>query len=257
MNEMIDSVQTDTPKPASRLHFMVIAFLSGLVTFWHCSRVIVGSYFKKNYRRFVTEQMYQWSRRLLALIRLSVDTKGREHLHSDTQRPIIVMCNHSSMYDIPISAIAAGVDVNLRMMAKKELYRIPLFGQAMRRGEFLKIDRQDREQAMRDLEYAKQKMKEGIILWVAPEGTRSKDGSLLPFKKGAFHVAIDMKALIVPLVIKDVWKVQPGKELKLTVGQKVHAEFLPPIDASEFSVEQRAVLIEKVRSSMQAALEDR
>ena len=76
-------------------------------------------------------------------------------------------------------------------------------------------------QSLKDLDDAKSKMLDGITLWMAPEGTRSKDGKLAKFKRGAFHIAIDTKALILPIAVKDIHKVQAGDDLSLYLNQEL------------------------------------
>ena len=131
---------------------------------------------------------------------------------------------------------------------------MPVFGTTIKRAEFISIDRGDHEQAVKDLEHAKEKMLSGINLWMAPEGTRSKDGKLARFKRGAFHVAIDTKALIVPIVIKDIHKVQAGDNLHLYLNQEVEVEICEPIDSQEYDTSKRKELIEIVRNRMLKAL---
>ncbi|WP_444998124.1 lysophospholipid acyltransferase family protein [Aliikangiella sp. IMCC44359] len=239
-------------KKASKLRFYWIAAVTGLVTFYSCSKIIVGSIFVKNIRPLVDQTMLNWAKKLLDLIRVKVTVVGQDNMPDKESRPIIVMCNHSSLYDIPVSIVA--LQTSLRMLAKKELFKIPVFSSALRLGEFLSIDRENREQSIKDLKRAKDKMLDGIILWVAPEGTRSKNGLLASFKRGGFHVALDTKALIVPLVIKDIHKVQAGTDLTLYLGQEVEVEVCAPIDAAEYSVDTRRELVEKVRNTMLVAL---
>ena len=222
--------------------------MTGVYTFRYSIAVIVGTYFAKQRRAYVDHAMKQWALKLLRLIRVTVRVVGRENMPLQGERPIIVMCNHSSLYDIPISAVA--LDTSLRMLAKKELFKIPVFAAALKRGEFVSIDRQNREQSLKDLSVAKAKMLDGIILWVAPEGTRSRYGKLLPFKRGAFHLALDTKALIVPLIIKDIHKVQGGKDLTLHINQEIEVEICKPIDAGRYTIETRRALINEVRNRM-------
>jgi 1-acyl-sn-glycerol-3-phosphate acyltransferase len=235
-------------QPISRIKFYWIAFMTGVYTFRYSVAVIFGSYFVKYKRNYVDHAMLQWALKLLALIKVSVRVIGQENMPVKGERPVIIMSNHSSLYDIPISAVA--LNTSLRMLAKKELFKIPVFAAALRRGEFVSIDRHNRDQALKDLNVAKEKMLDGIILWVAPEGTRSTDGKLGSFKRGAFHLALDTKALIVPLVIKDIHKVQGGKDLTLHINQEIEVEICAPVDAAQFTVDTRRELIRQVRNRM-------
>lgn len=235
-------------KKASKLRFFWIALMSGIFTLWGCSKVLLGSPFAKNFREFIDQTMLKWAERLVALIKVRLKVVGIENMPPQGERPIIVMCNHSSLYDIPISAIA--LKTSLRMLTKKELFKIPIFGAALRKGEYISIDRHNREQSLKDLENAKQKMLSGIVLWIAPEGTRSKNGLLAEFKRGGFHIALDADALIVPLVIKDIHKVQAGDDLTLYLDQEIEVELCEPVDAAEYSVERRRELVQEVRTRM-------
>ncbi len=237
---------------ASKLRFYWIAFMTGVYTVWYSSRVILGTIYSNNFREFVSDKMYRWAQKLLGLIKVRVNVTGKENWIENPDRPVIVMCNHSSLYDIPISAVA--LKTNLRMLAKKELFKIPIFSTALKRGEFVSIDRHNREQSLKDLKTAKEKMLDGIILWVAPEGTRSTDGKLAAFKRGGFHIAIETNALIVPIVVKDIHKVQAGKEMALYLDQDIEVEICEPVDAREYTIETRRVLINLVRDKMLKAL---
>ena len=239
-------------KHASKLRFYWIAFMTGVYTLWSCTQIILLSSFAKEFRPFIDRRMILWSNRLLNLIRVTTKVSGFEYFPKDSTRPVIIMCNHSSLYDIPVAIIA--LNTSMRFVAKKELFQLPIFGATIKRAEFISIDRSDHEQAVKDLERAKEKMLSGINLWMAPEGTRSKDGKLAKFKRGAFHVAIDTNALIIPIVIKDIHKVQAGDDLRLYLNQEVEVEVCEPIDSQKFDISSRKELIEMVRNRMLKAL---
>jgi len=236
---------------AGKLRFAWIASMTGIFTLLSCFKIIFGSLFKRLSISDVDQVMRWWATKLLGLVRVTTKVVGKENL-PDTGRRVIVMCNHSSLYDIPV-AIAA-LDISFRFVAKKELFNIPIFGSALKRGGFLSIDRNNREQAVKDLNRAKEQMLKGIILWMSPEGTRSKDGKLAEFKRGGFHVAIETKAIIVPVVIKDIHKLQAGDELKLFLNQDIEVEICETVDSSEYDIENRRELINEVRQRMLTAL---
>lgn len=234
-----------------KLKYFYVALLSGIDTFYASLRIILASFFSSDSVASVNRILYAWSKRLINLVKIKLRISGEENI-AKTERPMIVMCNHSSLYDIPISVLV--IKNNLRMMAKKELFKIPVFSAALKRGGFVSVDRQNRQQSAKDLVYAKQKMQQGILLWIAPEGTRAKDGKLARFKSGGFHLAIDSQALILPMVIKDVHKVQPGKKKTINFGQIVEVNICPPIDAADYSMQQREELMQQVRQQMLLAL---
>ncbi len=238
-------------KKASKIRFYWIASITGLITLISCLRIILASWMGRLSIADVDRRMNWWANQLLALVRVKTHVSGRENLPKPGQR-VIVMCNHSSLYDIPVTI--AALDTSFRFVAKKELFNIPIFGSALKRGGFLSIDRHNREQAVKDLQAAKEQMLNGIMLWMSPEGTRSKDGKLAPFKRGGFHIAIETKALIVPIVIKDIHRLQAGDDLDLYLNQTIEVEICKPIDASQFEIESRRELINQVRNTMLTAL---
>ena len=238
-------------KKASPFRFYWIATLTGLITLASCLRIILASWLGRLSIADVDRRMKWWASQLLGLVRVKTQVIGTENMPAPGRR-VIVMCNHSSLYDIPV-AIAA-LDTSFRFVAKKELFNIPIFGSALKRGGFLSIDRHNREQAVKDLQRAKEQMLKGITLWMSPEGTRSVDGKLAEFKRGGFHIAIETKALIVPVVIKNIHKLQAGDNLDLYLNQNIEVEICKPVDAGDFSLDNRRALINQVRGIMLQAL---
>lgn len=200
-------------------------------------------------RAWSNQTIQKWASRLLNAARVNLKVHYEEPIHIDERRSYIVMCNHTSHFDIPISLIALS-HLSLRMLAKKELYRIPLFGKAMSSADFPMIDRNNRRQSIKDLAHARELMKSGIVVWVAPEGTRSKTGKLGEFKRGAFLMAIDAKATIIPMGIRGAEKILPAQSVGLSLGEKVDVYIGKPIDASLYTSAQKDDLLEVVRQSI-------
>lgn len=239
-------------KKANVWQWLWINIASVGVTFKYCLVALYVTTFQRPSARLKIDQVCRkWSAALVRYIDLRWSVVGNVPDFSDNRR-YIVMCNHASHYDIPLSFLA--VPGSLRMLAKKELSRIPIFGHAMKAAEFIFIDRHNRERAKTDLRLAKAKMESGIVLWVSPEGTRSKDGRLLPFKKGCFHLAIDTQAIIIPVVIRDIIKVLPKGQTRPHCGVSVEVVFGEPIDAQEYGFEQRQQLTQRVENIMRAML---
>src|SRR5262249_4599437 len=136
---------------------------------------------------------------------------------------------------------------------KKELMRVPIWGLAMKRADFIFVDRENRTQAMRDLVVAKEKMMTGIAIWMAPEGTRSKNGKLNVFKKGGFMLALETGAIILPVGIRGAEKILPAKTLKFTLNQQVEVHVGKPIDTRNYTVKTRNELIKAVRQNIAEA----
>ncbi|MDI9244349.1 lysophospholipid acyltransferase family protein [Marinobacter sp. CHS3-4] len=202
-------------------------------------------------RRMVDKYCREWSAALLRLVRVSLTVRGEVPDFSDGRR-YIIMCTHASHYDIPVTFVS--LPGSIRMLAKKELFKIPLLGQAMRAGEFPSIDRSSQAQARQDLRKAKEMMESGIVLWAAPEGTRSPDGNLLPFKKGCFHLALDTEAVILPVAIRGIQRVLPARTMHINLGQLVEMRVGKPIDTVGKTKEDLAEVMTSVRSAMEELL---
>lgn len=140
-----------------------------------------------------------WSGLLLGLAGVRVEVEGAENLR--VGGPQVLVSNHQSLFDI--LALFAALPVSLRFVAKMELSRVPLFGRAMRRAGHVFIDRGDRSQAVEAMTQAGERMREeGLSLGLFPEGTRSPEGRLQPFKKGAFVLAIDTQTDLAPVAVE-------------------------------------------------------
>ena len=138
----------------------------------------------------------------------------------------------------------------MRMLAKKELSKVPFLGRAMKAAEFPFVDRKNRRQAIKDLAYAKELMESGIVMWIAPEGTRSKDGKVAPFKKGGFITAIQSKATIIPMAIRGAHDILPARTYQLNINQQAEIHIGQAIDASQYTLENKNELMEKVHQEI-------
>ena len=201
--------------------------------------------YRGTYRREVGDRRLRWwSGRLLDYVGLRCRVVDPHALALPRDRPVILMSNHASLYDIPL--IFAALPGSILMLTKKELFRVPFWGRGLAAGEFVSIDRHDRAQALRDLAAAREKMASGIHLWVAPEGTRSRDGRLGPFKKGGFMLALETGAAIVPIGIRGSRDVLPAKSLRFVLGCEAEVWIGRPIDASAYSRTSRDALMATV-----------
>jgi 1-acyl-sn-glycerol-3-phosphate acyltransferase len=193
-----------------------------------------------------------WARMLLWLTSTSVEVIGRENVRID--RPHIFMANHQSDFDILI--VLAHIPGQFRWIAKKELFKIPIFGKAMRNAGYIEIDRQNHERALKSLDEAAQKIREGKSVVTFPEGTRSKDGTVRPFKQGMFHLAIKAGVPIIPISIIGAKEIMPKRSLNVKPG-KITMVIGQPVDVSAYTVETRGELIERVRNIIIANIESR
>ncbi|HLT14124.1 MAG TPA: lysophospholipid acyltransferase family protein [Marinobacter sp.] len=213
--------------------------------------ILLRALFGQLNRPIVDKYCREWSLALLKLVRASLTVRGAVPDFNDGRR-YIIMSTHASHYDIPVSFVS--LPGSIRMLAKKELFSIPLLGQAMAAAEFPSVDRSNRAGAVRDLEKARAMMESGIVLWAAPEGTRSSDGHLLPFKKGCFHLALDTEAVIVPVAIRGINQVLPARSLQINLGQPVDVRVGKPIETAGRSKEDLAQVMAEVRQSMEELL---
>lgn len=226
-----------------------IAFLSALFTVNTCGRSVVMRLLGKTNRQWVDITLHKWVDRILGLVGVTCKVINPYHVEPEPGKPTIIMCNHSSLYDIPIS-LKAFPKHSIRMLAKKELAKIPIMGKGMAAAEFPFIDRKNRHQAIRDLAFTQQLMESGIIVWIAPEGTRSKDGKLASFKKGAFFTAIAAKATIIPIGIRGAYNILPARTMQFNLNQTAEIHIGQAIDASRYSLEEKDLLIDKVYQSI-------
>ncbi len=197
-----------------------------------------------------------WSARVIRQSEIEVTVSGRERI--EVGRAYVIMSNHQSHMDVPVLYHVLGGSV--RMVAKKELFALPLFGRAMREAGFISVDRENRQSAIANLEQAKDHLAGGTHIWIAPEGTRSTNGELLPFKKGGFVLALETGAAILPITLRGTRDVLPAKGLVSQRGIPVHVTIHAPIETAPFKAmpgkQGREALVAAVRSSIARSLNE-
>lgn len=191
------------------------------------------------------ELLAWWSEKIFQSGNAKLSAVGREKIKSDT--PYVFMSNHRSLLDIPASIAATPQSV--RMVMKQELTKVPVWGRAMVASGFVPIDRKNREKAIEQLERAKEHLAQGVSIWVFPEGTRSRDGTLGPFKKGGFHVAQQLGLEIVPTWIEGTQNAVPPDSFDVTYHQHCHLRFGEPIATEGKAIED---LMEEVRAAIES-----
>lgn len=172
------------------------------------------------------ERLFHWTRAVLEHAQVSVRTSGAEHVPKG--RACVVMSNHLSHFDIPVLFSTLGSD--LRMVGKKELFQIPIYGSALRASGFVMVDRKNHGAAVKSLNSAGALLRAGRNLYVAPEGTRSKTGKLGPLKKGGFMLAIQEQCPILPVRIEGTRSILPPGGVRVAAGAEVHVVIGAPIE---------------------------
>jgi 1-acyl-sn-glycerol-3-phosphate acyltransferase len=155
--------------------------------------------------RYFRMSPWWWSRFIFWFFGMKVSVKGYENL--DPKKPYIFVSNHASMFDIPTVFVALKGNVNI--VFKKELSYVPIWGWALRFGHFIMIDRSNPREAMASIKRAAQSIREGSSVILFPEGTRTLDGKLQSFKRGAFSLAAKAGVPVVPLTINGTFTIMP------------------------------------------------
>lgn len=171
-----------------------------------------------------------WGRVLTWLVPVRVEVEGRDEI--DPNQSYVVVANHQSQFDIPV--IYGWIGLDLRWVAKAELSRIPFVAAGCRAIGHVFIDRSDPEQARDAINRAVGRLKPGTGLMFFAEGTRSRSGRLLAFKKGAFRVAIDQQLPILPVTVVDTREVLPAGSLRIRPG-RVKLIVHPPLATAGLS----------------------
>ena len=190
-----------------------------------------------------------WSARLLAKADVSLQTSGVEQIPAN--EAFVVMSNHQSLYDIP--SLYQSLPLRLRMVAKTELFRVPIWARAMREAGFIELDRSARDRAIASLDRGKAALARGTSIWIAPEGTRSRDGQLGPFKLGGFHLAVGAGVRILPVTVTGTRSILPAKGARVASGAKVTVAVHEPIDPATFG-EVSEPLVAAVRKAISSGL---
>jgi 1-acyl-sn-glycerol-3-phosphate acyltransferase len=183
-----------------------------------------------------------WSRGLLAFSGVREEVENETEL--DPARPSVFMSNHQSLYDIP--ALLVSLPGQTRFLAKRSLFRIPIFGWSIKAGGFISIDREDRSKASESFAEAVQRLQAGSSAMVFPEGTRSADGSLGPFQRGGFLLALKGGLPIVPVGIRGSLAVQPKGSHVVRPG-RITLHYGRAIDATEYGLKGKKDLEQAVR----------
>lgn len=192
-----------------------------------------------------------WSRSNLFMSGVRVTAKGLHHIA--THQPYIIMANHQSHYDV--LALMGYLPVQFRWVMKIELRRIPFFGYCCERIGTISIDRGNSAHARQSLQAAGEKIRAGASIMFFPEGTRSPDGALLPFKKGGFVIALAAGVPILPVTVRGGRAILPKGTLKMVPGA-MEVVVHEPIPVDGYTNETKEDLINKVRTVIETGLNE-
>ncbi len=187
-----------------------------------------------------------WGRVALLANRVKVVVEGLENIKS--KGPFIFMSNHQGSYDIFV--LLGHLPFHFKWLAKKELFSIPFFGWAMGAAGYISIDRQGTQEAKAEsMNQAAKRIQEGMSVVIFPEGARSQDGSIQPFKKGGFILAMKAKVPIIPISIAGSREIMAKDRLTASSGD-IRIKIGDPIETGSYSIKDRNALIEMTRETI-------
>jgi len=212
-----------------------------IITFIVSSLTIIFGIFGP-YSKIIYYLGKSWTNSILFLAGVKIKVHGLEKI--DKSKSYIFIGNHQSHFDV--LSVFSAIPLTVRFMAKKELFKIPVFGWALYASGTIQIDRSNRSKAIKSMNNALDRIRNGVSVVVFPEGTRSDDGKIHAFKKGGFVLAIKGENLIIPISIsgsrfilrKNSNRIYPG-EIKIVISD--------PINTKDFGYQKREKLSIYVR----------
>lgn len=190
-----------------------------------------------------------WAKCICGLAGVRVTVSGQEGLNP--RQSYIFAANHQSQFDI--FALQGYLGLDFRWLAKKELFSIPIFGRGMRAAGYISVDRSRGRQAMQSLVEAAERIAGGTSVIIFPEGTRSPDGKIQPFKSGAMVLAIKAGVPIVPVAISGTHDILP-KGRFLSQPGSVNIRLGQPIDTSQVKTADKQVLADRLQQEVSTLL---
>jgi 1-acyl-sn-glycerol-3-phosphate acyltransferase len=186
-----------------------------------------------------------WAYIYLGIAGITVSVTGLEKVAAS---PHIFMCNHQSALDIHV--LLAYLPFSFKFIAKRSLFLIPFLGWAMKRAGHISLDRENPRKALKAMDEAAKQIQDGTNILVFPEGTRSVDGNLLPFKKGVFSLALKARVPIVPVGICGTSLLQPEGYQVPVQGGAVSIHLGEPIPVAGRGVSYKTEVTDEVRAAI-------
>lgn len=215
------------------VHAVIIAIIT----------IIVGPFDRKGKVVHILSKIFSWW--ILFVAGVKVQTLGRENL--DKKANYIFISNHQSYFDIPV--LMQAIPNVVRFIYKDTITKIPIFGWGMYLGGYIPISRENPREAIKSLKHAAERVNKGISVVIFPEGTRSADGTLGDFKRGAFMLSDFAKVQLVPVAISGSIDIMSRTKFKIKSGD-VTVKFAKPI---EYSKDKD--LLERIKSGIESMLQ--
>jgi len=234
------------------IRFLCLNAFIAIYTIIFCLWALLLSFFGASGSKVHFFVAVPWARVILWVCGITVRPKGQERV--DPLVPRIYMTNHQSYFDI--FALLANVPVDFKFIVKQELMKLPFLGPAMRRAGYIGIERKEPRKAIKSMNEAAEKIRGGSSVVMFPEGTRSANGRLLPFKKGGFKLALKSGCDIVPVSISNSYRIVPKGSLKINKGT-FHICIGSPIPVKGYDRKSITQLMERVREDMLNQMEER
>jgi len=224
-------------------------FIASVTLVFSVVALVVSLFDRKGGRHVHFSAAVPWARTILAVSRIKVQVEGIERV--DAAVPRIYMSNHQSAFDIFV--LLASLPVDFKFIMKEELMKIPIFGFASRRAGYIGIVRDDPRKAVKSMDRAAERIRNGASVLVFPEGTRSEEGNLQPFKKGGFHLALKSGCDIVPVTIIGTSKIMRKGSFRINAGKvKVMVGF--PVSVEDYDKQSVGKLMERIHAEMNSRL---
>ena len=228
--------------------FLRVALVAVPATVWYGGRILWAALWKSDALPCRCDQLpRKWARVILKVAGTRVEVENPERV--DPDRAQILVANHASYFDV--LALLGYVPGKYRFVAKKELADVPIFGPAWRACGHISIDRQNVESAIRSLELARRRLEEErptVVMF--PEGTRSPTGELRSFKKGAFVLAIQTGAEVVPAALLGTREIMRKGSWRIRTGRTIRVRFGEPLSVRGLTMEDRDALTRRAHDAV-------
>jgi 1-acyl-sn-glycerol-3-phosphate acyltransferase len=230
--------------------FCINTFI-GIHSLFFCLYALVLTIFDKSGRLAHDYATVPCARLTLWISGVKLNVKGEENVEKGVPR--VYMSNHQSYFDI--FALFAGLPIDFKYVLKKELTRIPVFGFAVLRARHIAIDRENPRKALKSVKQAAERIRNGVSVLIFPEGTRSADGRVQPFKRGGFRLALESGCDIVPVTIHNSRNIVPKGSMRVKRGS-ITIVIGKPIPISGYRKKDVNALMARVREAIINQIED-